>query len=49
MFWALTPTVDVQLNVENLLDSLYFPSAHSADEITVAPPINARFTVSARF
>jgi len=41
--------VRLQLNVENLLDELYFPTAHSADELTVAPPINARLTVSARF
>ena len=34
---------------ENLLDELYFPTAHSADELTVAPPINARLTVSAQF
>jgi catecholate siderophore receptor len=39
----------VQVNVENLLDELYFPNAHSADEFTVAPPLNARLTVSARF
>jgi catecholate siderophore receptor len=49
LFFEVNPNLRLQLNVENLLDSLYFPSAHSADEITVAPPINARFTVSARF
>ena len=49
VFYDATPNLRVQLNVENLLDELYFPSAHSADEITVAPPINARLTVSARF
>lgn len=49
VFYDATPNLRVQLNVENLLDELCFPNAHSADEITVAPPINARFTVSARF
>ena len=49
LFYEVNPNLRLQLNVENLLDSLYFPSAHSADEITVAPPINARLTVSARF
>lgn len=39
----------LQVNVENLFDTLYFPNAHSADELTVAPPLNARFTVMGRF
>ena len=49
VFYDVNPNLRVQLNVENLLDELYFPTAHSADELTVAPPINARLTVSARF
>ncbi len=49
VFYDVTPNLRVQLNVENLLDELYFPNAHSADELTVAPPINARLTVSAQF
>lgn len=48
-FYDVSPNLRVQVNVENLLDTLYFPTAHSADELTVAPPINARLTVSARF
>ena len=48
-FYDVNPNLRVQVNVENLLDTLYFPTAHSADELTVAPPINARLTVSARF
>ncbi len=49
VFYDVNPNLRVQLNVENLLDELYFPNAHSADELTVAPPINARLTVSAQF
>jgi catecholate siderophore receptor len=49
VFYDVSDNLRVQVNVENLLDELYFPNAHSADEFTVAPPLNARLTVSARF
>ncbi|WP_379920460.1 TonB-dependent receptor [Erythrobacter sp. R86502] len=49
VFYDVNPDLRVQINVENLLDELYFPTAHSADELTVAPPLNARITLSARF
>lgn len=48
-FYDISESVRLQVNVENLFDELYFPNAHSADELTVAPPLNARFTLSARF
>jgi catecholate siderophore receptor len=48
-FYDLSENVRLQLNVENLFDELYFPNAHSANELTVAPPLNARFTVTGRF
>ncbi len=49
VFYDVTDKVRVQLNVENLFDELYFPNAHSADEMTVGAPLNARFTVTGRF
>jgi catecholate siderophore receptor len=49
VFYDVSDNLRVQINVENLLDELYFPNAHSADEFTVAPPLNARFTVTGRF
>ncbi|KPF62746.1 TonB-dependent receptor [Porphyrobacter sp. AAP60] len=49
VFYDVSDNLRLQLNVENLLDELYFPTAHSADDITVAPPLNARFTVTGRF
>jgi len=49
VFYTVNDNVRLQLNVENLLDELYFPTAHSADEFTVGAPINARFTVTGRF
>ncbi|MEM6833700.1 MAG: TonB-dependent siderophore receptor [Pseudomonadota bacterium] len=48
-YYDVSERVRVQVNIENLFDELYFPNAHTADNITVAPPINARFTVSGRF
>jgi catecholate siderophore receptor len=49
VFYDVSDNLRVQVNVENLFDELYFPNAHSADEFTVAPPLNARLTVSGRF
>ncbi|AUX70670.1 TonB-dependent siderophore receptor [Porphyrobacter sp. HT-58-2] len=47
--YQLNDSLRLQVNVENLFDELYFPNAHSADELTVAPPLNARFTIVGRF
>lgn len=47
--YELNDNLRFQINVENLFDTLYFPNAHSADELTVAPPLNARFTITGRF
>lgn len=39
----------VQLNVENLFDTDYNPNAHTADNITVGAPLNARIAFIGRF
>ena len=39
----------VQLNVENLTDTLYFPHAHSTHQASVGRPLNARLSVSGQF
>jgi catecholate siderophore receptor len=49
VFYNVSDNLRLQVNVENLFDELYFPNAHSADELTVAPPLNARFTITGRF
>jgi catecholate siderophore receptor len=49
VFYNLSDNLRLQVNVENLTDELYFPTAHSANEFTVAPPLNARFTITGRF
>lgn len=48
-WYDVTETLRVQVNVENLTDDLYFPNAHATHQATVAPPLNARFAVTARF
>ncbi len=47
--YDVSDTLRLQLNVENLFDTDYFPDAHSNDNITTGEPLNARFTISNRF
>jgi catecholate siderophore receptor len=49
VFYQASDKLRLQVNIENLTDTLYFPNAHSANELTVAPPLNARFTITGRF
>ncbi|MDE1467142.1 TonB-dependent receptor [Aurantiacibacter sp. D1-12] len=39
----------LQVNVENLTDTLYFPTSHSTHQASVGAPINARFAITGRF
>ena len=48
-FYDVSDTLRLQVNVENLFDTDYFPDAHSNDNISTGKPLNARFTVSNRF
>lgn len=48
-YYQLTENIRLQVNIENLLDELYFPSAHSTHQATVGAPIHARFSISGRF
>jgi catecholate siderophore receptor len=47
--YELNEKVRLQFNVENLTDTDYFPSSHTANNITVGAPINARFSIIGRF
>jgi catecholate siderophore receptor len=49
LYVRLTPALDLQLNVENLLGARYFPYAHSNNNITPGGPRAARLSVNARF
>ena len=48
-FYEVSDDLRLQVNLENLFDTDYFPSAHTDDQITVGAPINAKFTVIGRF
>ena len=48
-FYDVNDKTRLQVNIENLTDTEYFPNSHTANNITVGAPINARFTVSGRF
>ena len=49
IFYKLTDTIEAQVNIENLTDKTYFPSAHNDNNISTGAPINARFTLVAKF
>jgi len=47
--YKLSERTRLQVNVENLLDTDYFPMAHSTHEVTVGRPINAAFSIQTKF
>ena len=44
-FWTVNPRISLQLNVENLFDERYFPSAHTDNNISTGEPLSARVGV----
>lgn len=48
-YYDLTDRTRLQLNVENLFDTDYFPDAHSNDNISTGAGTNARVSVRHRF
>lgn len=48
-YYDVNEDLRVQVNIENLTDTIYFPSSHSTHQATVGAPLHARFTVSGRF
>ena len=49
LFYKLSDAVQVQVNVENLTDTGYFPAAHTDNNISPGAPLNARLGVKLRF
>ncbi|MFC3173206.1 TonB-dependent receptor [Novosphingobium bradum] len=49
VFWTVTPRLNLQLNIENLLDATYFSDAHNANNITPGAPRNARLSARVKF
>ena len=48
-YYDLDETLRLQLNIENLFDTDYFPDAHSNDNISTGAPAGARVIVAKRF
>ena len=49
LYWTLSPTLQVQLNVENLADTRYFASAHNNNNITPGAPRSAWVSLNLRY
>lgn len=47
-YFDVTPSLRLQINVENLTNADYYPNAHSTHQVSVGAPINARFALSAK-
>lgn len=48
-YYQISENLRLQVNIENLLDEEYYPSAHYIDQASVGSPINATFQVVGRF
>lgn len=49
LFYKVSDAVQLQLNVENLTNTDYFPNAHTDNNISTGAPLNARLGVKLRF
>lgn len=49
LFWSLSRRYALQVNVDNLLNADYFPTAHTDNNITTGAPRSARFTLRMTF
>jgi catecholate siderophore receptor len=49
VYYRVNGTVQLQLNIENLLDTTYFSDAHNNFNISTGAPLNARLTLTSRF
>ena len=49
LYYDYSEDVKIQLNVENLLDEDYFPSAHNDNNIATGEPLNARLSLQYKF
>ncbi|MBO6657813.1 MAG: TonB-dependent siderophore receptor [Pseudomonadales bacterium] len=49
VYYDVSDSFRLQLNVENLFDEEYYPNSHSTHQATVGAPLNARLTLVGRF
>ncbi|TRD12669.1 TonB-dependent siderophore receptor [Erythrobacter insulae] len=48
-YYDISDRFRVQVNIENVTDTLYFPNSHAAHQASVGAPLNARFALTGRF
>ncbi|MDP8912438.1 MAG: TonB-dependent receptor, partial [Pseudomonadota bacterium] len=48
-FFRIAEGIEAQVNVENLFNELYFPTAHTDNNITPGAPTTARATLRFTF
>ena len=44
-YYQVAPNLSVQMNVENLMDELYFPHSHSTHQASVGESVNSRLSL----
>ena len=49
IYYQVNDRIQLQINLENLTNSDFFPSAHNDNNIQTAEPFNARFTLTTSF
>ena len=49
LYYDLSDALQLQLNIENLLNTDYFSDAHNNNNISTGAPLNARVTIRAKF
>ena len=49
LYWTLNPSLQLQLNIENLTDKRYFASAHSNNNISPGAPRSAWLSINYRY
>ena len=49
LYWAVTPNLEAQVNLENLFDETYFPTSHGDNNILPGSPRAVRVSLTSRF
>ena len=48
-YYQITDGLNIQLNIENLTDELYFPHSHSTHQVSVGEPLSVRMSARKTF
>jgi len=49
VYYMISDEWNMQLNLENLTDEIYFPHSHSTHQASVGEPMNARISIRRNF